>query len=160
MERRAGKLTVTDVVNECNLTRQAFYYYFEDIPDLVRWILESSAGQIAEETLAQGDPEKGLRHLFLLALSVRPYVEHGLQTSYRDEVGRIIEEQFFSLLLQVVERGGLYPQCGYADLRLVVRYHSQAILGLLRSWTEEDGEDLDHIVHVVHQLMAGEISPR
>lgn len=39
------------------------------------------------------------------------------------------------------------------DLKLVMRYHSQAVLGLLKNWTEADSGDLDHIVHIVHQLV-------
>lgn len=33
------KLTVKDIVEECHITRQAFYYHFEDISDLMRWML-------------------------------------------------------------------------------------------------------------------------
>lgn len=160
MRKSTKKLTVKDIVEECNITRQAFYYYFEDIPDLLKWILESKAEYLVEETLNQGDAEKGLRCLFLLALNIRPYVEHGLQTNYRDDIERIIEEQFYSFFLRVVEKRGLYPQCSYNDLKLVIRYHSQAILGMLKNWTEADREDLDHIIHIVHQLIVGEISPR
>lgn len=31
-KKRRGKLTVTEIVEECNITRQAFYYHFEDVP--------------------------------------------------------------------------------------------------------------------------------
>ena len=34
MEKHVKKLTVKDIVEECQITRQAFYYHFEDIPDL------------------------------------------------------------------------------------------------------------------------------
>ena len=98
--------------------------------------------------------------LFLLALNTRPYVEHGLRTNYRDEITRMVEEQLFTFFLQVAERHGLYAQCSHWELKLVMRYHSQAVLGILRSWSEADSDDLDHIVHVVHQLIVGEISPR
>lgn len=36
MERKIKKLTVKDIVEQCHITRQAFYYHFEDIPDLFR----------------------------------------------------------------------------------------------------------------------------
>lgn len=96
----------------------------------------------------------------MLALNTRPYVEHGLRTNYRDEITRMVEEQLFTFFLQVAERHGLYAQCSHWELKLVMRYHSQAVLGILRSWSEADSDDLDHIVHVVHQLIVGEISPR
>ena len=33
IEKGVKKLTVKDIVEECQITRQAFYYHFEDIPD-------------------------------------------------------------------------------------------------------------------------------
>ena len=160
MQKKVKKLTVKDIVEECGITRQTFYYHFRDIPDLLKWVLERNTDQLLKETLAQGNAEKGLRCLFLLALNTRPYVEHGLRTNSRDEITRMVEEQLFTFFLQVAERHGLYAQCSHWELKLVMRYHSQAVLGILRSWSEADSDDLDHIVHVVHQLIVGEISPR
>lgn len=39
LEKKVKKLTVKDIVNECQITRQTFYYHFTDIPDLVRWVV-------------------------------------------------------------------------------------------------------------------------
>ena len=33
-EKGVKKLTVKDIVDACHITRQAFYYHFEDIPAL------------------------------------------------------------------------------------------------------------------------------
>ena len=35
LEKKVKKLTVKDIVEECQITRQAFYYHFEGIPDLI-----------------------------------------------------------------------------------------------------------------------------
>jgi len=40
MQKKVKKLTVKDIVDECSITRQTFYYHFEDIPDLLKWVLE------------------------------------------------------------------------------------------------------------------------
>lgn len=79
MQKKVKKLTVKDIVDECSITRQTFYYHFEDIPDLLKWVLERGTDKMVEETLTQGNAEKGLRCLFLLALNARPYVEHGFK---------------------------------------------------------------------------------
>ena len=34
IEKGVKKLTVKDIVEECHITRQTFYYYFENIPEL------------------------------------------------------------------------------------------------------------------------------
>ena len=40
MDKSVKKLTVKDIVDKCHITRQSFYYHFEDIPALFRWMLE------------------------------------------------------------------------------------------------------------------------
>ena len=44
MQKKVKKLTVKDIVDECSITRQTFYYHFEDIPDLLKWVLERRKG--------------------------------------------------------------------------------------------------------------------
>ena len=68
------KLTVKDIVDECHITRQAFYYHFEDIPALFRWILDRNSTQILTEAQTMKNGEEKLRYLFLLAINSLPYM--------------------------------------------------------------------------------------
>lgn len=54
MEKRKKKLTVKDIVDECSITRQAFYYHFEDIPELFRWIIERDTEKLLKSSQALG----------------------------------------------------------------------------------------------------------
>ena len=45
-------------------------------------------------------------------------------------------------------------------MRLILRYHTQAVTGLLESWTDEDSKNLDQIVSLVSRMVQGEVSPR
>lgn len=54
MQKKVKKLTVKDIVEECGITRQTFYYHFRDIPDLLKWVLERNTDQLLKETLARG----------------------------------------------------------------------------------------------------------
>lgn len=56
-EKKVKKLTIKDIVEECHITRQAFYYHFEDIPDLMRWQLKQGARKLMEEGLKKQDLE-------------------------------------------------------------------------------------------------------
>ena len=60
VQRHVKKLTVKDIVEECHITRQAFYYHFADIPELLRWMIEGYFQQVLGETLAQEDGEAGV----------------------------------------------------------------------------------------------------
>lgn len=79
--------------------------------------------------------EQGLRYLFLFSLNIYPYIKHGFQTNYRAEIEQIIEKQMFNFLMQVAQKHHLFSKYNYYDLELIMRYHSQAILGILKNNT-------------------------
>ena len=54
MDKHVKKLTVKDIVEECGITRQAFYYHFADIPELLQWVLERETAQILQRSRQQG----------------------------------------------------------------------------------------------------------
>ena len=37
------KITVSEIMDHCGMVRQHFYYHFEDIYDLLKWMLEQEA---------------------------------------------------------------------------------------------------------------------
>lgn len=158
-EKNIKKLTVKDIVAECQITRQTFYYHFEDIPSLFQWTLEKNMNELLQEARALGDSEKGFLHCFLVAVNASPYVKKSMQTNYREELERIFTQYFYRLFAQIAESENLYQNCSRSELNLIIRYHSQAILGILRGWTEEDSEHLEQIVHLIYELIAGKISP-
>lgn len=159
MEKNKKKLTVKDIVDECKITRQAFYYHFADIPELLRWILERETEKMLKDSQALGDPEQSLRYFFLKAINVLTYVKKGMQSNYRDELERLLTQNIYNLFEQVIDSGNLYRNNTRLEVKLILRYHSQAILGILREWTDEDTNNLDTIVRQVYLLMTGKTSP-
>ena len=159
MDKSVKKLTVKDIVEQCHSTRQAFYYHFEDIPALFRWMLESNVQHSLLEAQAASGGEERLRSLFVMAINSMPYVKKSMESNYREDVERFIGQYFQNLFQQVCDEEGLYQNCTRFQVRLILRYHSQAMLGLFRNWTEEDTKNLDQIVHTVFRLMTEGIPP-
>ena len=159
LQKGTKKLTVKDLVEECHITRQAFYYHFEDIPALLRWMFERDTQRNLLEAKALETGEERLRYLFVMAINALPYVKKGMGGSYGEELERYLTGYLQHLFEQACDEEGLYQNCSYFETKLILRYHSQAILGLLRNWTEEDTKHLDQIVHTVCRLMTEGISP-
>lgn len=159
IKKGVKKLTVKDIVEECHITRQAFYYHFEDIPALFRWILERNSEQTLLEAKAMKNGEEKLRYLFLLAINSLPYMKKGMETNYRNELEQMLTQYTIHLFKQMCDEEGLYQNCSRLEVDLILRYHSQAIMGFLRNWTETDTKNLDQIVRVIYRLMTDGIPP-
>lgn len=158
LEKKVKKLTVKDIVEECQITRQAFYYHFEGIPDLIQWSIGKGVDRLLEETRQQDGPEAALKYLFVFAINAMPDVRRGVESNYGKEVEQTLRRGTYELFEQIVEEENLYQNYGRQELKLLLRYHSSAILGLLQDWTPEDTKNLDGIVHEVYQIMVGGIT--
>lgn len=159
-EEKMKKLTVKDIVDQCHITRQAFYYHFEDIPDLFRWMIKEFTSNIFQEVLSKENAEDGLRCFFVMAIHALPYVKRGLDSNYGEELEHLSRQyiqQFFAL---VAENLNYYGQCSATEAKIILRYHSLAVLGLLREWKEQDTEQLEQIVHTVYRLLMEGIPPQ
>lgn len=159
IEKSVKKLTVKDIVEECHITRQSFYYHFEDIPSLLHWMLEQGTEQMMREARDQREAEEALRYFFLMSINALPYIRRTMQSNYGGEIERLLEQEVRRMFEMTVEKGSLYQNCNRFELNLIVRYHSQAVIGILKEWTDEDTRNLDQIVHGVYLLMTGSISP-
>ena len=47
-QKPLDKVTVKDIIEDCGVNRQTFYYHFKDIYDLVDWIFLEMASEFLE----------------------------------------------------------------------------------------------------------------
>ena len=43
LEKPLDKITIQELTNRCGMRRQNFYYHFEDVYDLLRWLFQEEA---------------------------------------------------------------------------------------------------------------------
>ena len=106
-DRNVTKLTVKDLAAQCHVTRQTFYYHFEDIPHLLRWIMDSDSEKLISQCMNQENREEGLRHFIVTLLNLKPYVKYDMSAAQRLEVERIMEDCFLRFFERAVDEMGL-----------------------------------------------------
>ena len=115
--------------------------------------------KMLQEAKNQNGEEGALRYFFLMAINAKPYVQKTMQTNYGDEIECLLKQQLYQMFERIVEEHNLYPSLSRTELKWVLRYHSYAIMGILRDWTDEDTKNLDQIVHEIYLLIMGKVSP-
>lgn len=43
-----SKVTVSELIRECNINRNTFYYHFSDIYDLLKWMFEQESIEVVK----------------------------------------------------------------------------------------------------------------
>lgn len=158
-DKKARKLTVKDIVEECHITRQTFYYHFEDIPDLMAWSLRRNFDRVIAQCQAQKNGEEALRYLLSAAVNARPMLKKGMQSNYGEELERQLEGLLMDFLSHVAASRGLYARVSAREAELLLRYHCGGVMFLLRDWKEQDTAELDAIAHRLYQMMIREENP-
>ena len=102
LEKKVKKLTVKDIVEECQITRQAFYYHFEGIPDLIQWSMKQGVNRLLEETRQQSGPEAALKYLFVFSINAMPEVRKGMESNYGKELEQTLVQGAYELFEQIV----------------------------------------------------------
>ncbi len=158
-DKKVRKLTVKDIVEECHITRQTFYYHFEDIPDLMAWSLRRNFDRVIAQCQAQKNGEEALRYLLSAAVNARLMLKKGMQSNYGEELERQLEGLLMDFLSHVAASRGLYARVSAREAELLLRYHCGGVMFLLRDWKEQDTAELDAIAHRLYQMMIREENP-
>ena len=59
-KKSLDKITVSDIVKDCQINRKTFYYHFKNIYDLVKWMLEEEAVEIVKKLHLMNDYEDAI----------------------------------------------------------------------------------------------------
>ena len=75
-QRPLAQITVKDVVTDCGVNRNTFYYYFQDIPELLEDIVKNDAERIIQEYPSVDSIEECLDAAIGFAMEHRRAVLH------------------------------------------------------------------------------------
>lgn len=135
-ERPYNKITVKDIVERCGISRNTFYYHFQDIPALLQEIMDNLADKLIAEHYNPGSPIDCLKPMLQYALDHRRACLH----LYR----YVPRERLFSQLRQSIQKmvdcymvnifAGTDAKS--ADVDLLAYLYRCAMTGVMLDWLE------------------------
>lgn len=98
-KKSLSKITINEIVRDCGVNRNSFYYHFEDIYALFKWMLE----QEAVEVVKQFDLVMDYREAILFIMNYVAENKHIVNGAY-DAMGREGLKRFFMRILSTLSR--------------------------------------------------------
>lgn len=148
-QKPLSKITVSQLISDCNVNRKTFYYHFEDIYDLLKWTLEEEAIKVVKQYDLLVDYQEVITF-------VMDYVEenqHILNCAYdslgREGMKRFLYADFIGILSTLIE--GIEQQENiHADAefkQFLCEFYTEALSGILISWFHDSkGRDRDKTI--------------
>ena len=137
-ERPMDKITISDLTAICKIRRQSFYYHFEDIYDLLRWMFQNEAISLQQHEGALLWQE-GLLQLLRYLEENRAVCLCALKSMGRDHIPRFLEADIYSIIHHTIEQLGenigSNPQLdSFVDIEMLTHFYVTALAGMTESW--------------------------
>lgn len=147
-----------DIVTDCEVNRQTFYYHFQDIYDLMDWIFASEATAAIEGKKTYDTWQQGFLQIFQYVLANKALITNAYHSLSREQMERFLYHITYHLLLGVVEEQAAGIPVREEDKAFIADFYKYAFVGLLLDWVRQGmREDPKGIVDRLSLLIHGDI---
>jgi len=135
------KITVKDIVTECNLTRQTFYNHFSDIYELVEYSACQNAEKILENVADYENWQKGFYDVMIVMKDNKSIVQNVYQSLYRDLMEKYIYKVIYNYIIAVVEKQATGMVVDQKHKDFIAHFYSLAFIALILEWMKDGMKD-------------------
>jgi probable dihydroxyacetone kinase regulator len=130
------KICVNDIVSACALTRQTFYYHFQDKYDLMHWIYYTETARFMSEFSAPEQWTEGLISLCRYMQANGAFYRNALNTTGQNSFPEYLYGYIRSICLSAVEHAPGEVFDG-DDWDFFAQFFSMAFVSFIVRWSNE-----------------------
>lgn len=161
-KKNFSKITVTELVAACGVNRKTFYYHFEDIYDLLKWMLENEALEVLKHFNLMENYEEALRFIMDYIEKNDYFITCAYDAIGRDEMKRFFITDFEFLVSHIIKgaekKAGITLDDSYR--RFLCIFYTEAIAGILLDWIQSKDEKsridvTGYLLKTIHNTLEG-----
>lgn len=156
------KITIRDITDLAGIRRQNFYYHFEDVYDLMRWMFQEEAVSLLREHEGTLLWQEGLLQLFRYIETNRAVCLCALHSLGRESLKHFFSDDVYAIIHRTVERFG--EEVGAleseedADVEMMTQHYVIAVTGMLESWlTGEIDKTPEQLIAFMDQVISDHV---
>lgn len=147
------KITVSTLIRECGISRSLFYYYYQDIGDVVDQMISSRLEKITSECLKIQDARSSVDHFVQQYADVLPILRRVHNTRYYEKA-----EEHISRILEGYLREVMYRKAGdkpivISDAGFVTDFMSSAITAYFFRHDSDPEPDIPAVSHYLYRMI-------
>ncbi|WP_138159603.1 TetR/AcrR family transcriptional regulator [Peptoniphilus catoniae] len=159
-EENFNNITIAMLAERCEISRNTFYYHYEDIYMLVREILRDELEKVDEEFNETFSWEESLLHAVSFLLKNKKAAQNLFRSIDKKEIDSYLYKICESVMSRYVDNEcqSKTIDAKEYDKRLVTDFYRAALVGLLDKWIQ-DGmkESPDKVIFRIGKLFDGNI---
>ena len=157
-QKPLDKITVKDIVEECDITRRTFYYHYQDIYALVEDILRAETEKVVSQYCDPDTWEEGFLVASHFVLENRRAIFHLRNSVHRDEVDKYVDTIASEVMFGYIKKISKGIPAKEEDKRLICEFYKNALVGLVKTWLDSGMKyDPEQIIRRTGMLFDGNI---
>lgn len=132
--RPLDKITVIDIVKDCEVNRQTFYYHFQDINDLLEWFIMNETAAVLDGKKTYDTWQQGFVQILQYARDNKVIVMNISKSLDREQGEKYLYDITYDLLLGVVDEKAAGIPVREEDKKAIADFYKYAFVGLALNW--------------------------
>lgn len=156
-ERPLNKISVRDIVEDCGINRNSFYYHFQDIPSLLNEIVTDETEALIREYPSISSLDECFRAAFQFALENKQAVMHLYHSVNREVFTQSALKRCEYAVSSYIATAYPNERLCESDKQIVLRFLKCQLFGMCIDWmergmTDDAYDDLHRMLELVHDL--------
>lgn len=149
-ERPLSKISVKDIVEDCGINRNTFYYHFQDMPALIEAMAMEELNRVMRQYSDISSIEECFSAVMRLSMAHRRAVYHIYNSANRDILERYMLEICEYAVAKYVDGAARGCDLSPEDRDIIIRGGKCACFGLAVDWLNEGmrGDAQAHIARL------------
>ena len=153
-QRPLNQITVKDIVEDCGINRNSFYYHFSDLPALVEEIMAEQVSAMVENHPTVDSVQEGADAIVEFVMHNKRAIYHIYNSVSRDVFERHLMEVCRYVVTTYLD--GMLEEVEEADRDAILRFHRGACFGSVIDWLNGGmKDDVSDYFRRIRQLRLG-----
>ena len=158
-QKPLSKITISDITEDCGISRMTFYYHFKDIYDLVEWACMEDAAKALANKKTYDTWQQGFVQIFHAVRENKVFVMNVYRCVNREQVEKYLVPLTDQLIMGVITERAAGMTVREADQQFIAQVYSYAFVGIMLDWIRDDMRaDPEELVNRLAMVIHGDIT--
>ena len=160
------KITVTKLIEACQISRQTFYYHFHDIMDVLEWTFRRATHELLEKSLNESERINALLAYLQFVKKHRKKLKRLVDSRKWYQIEGMMVDAVAVYLEKMAQSRPREVQVSYEEMQIMLRFYACGMVGVLVQCMEEgkvDEErvlvDEERVLYQIERIITGKVFP-
>ena len=160
-EKPFDRITVSEIIDACEVNRKTFYYHFVDLFDLLRWMMEEEAILVFEQHDILNDYSSAISFIIDYIEKNDTMLLNIIETRAGDEIHRFFFNHFLDIADNIIRDIEKIADVNLNDVyrEYLCQFYCNAVAGMMIYWIKnKDGRDRIYAEKTITEIIISSLT--